>query len=405
MSNASIRMMTTLIEIVAFLPIGTNLAILHLLWAMVSGQFLVSRGAIFPALAQIGLSDRQVRRGWQAFQRGGWFIGELLVRWETIVMRRGKWQARYHGGYCALAVDLTGFWRPALKNCPSKHYHHGAGKALPAIVLGIIGRVGQIGDQRLALPLAIERLTEETPDEVSLMKRVVGIAKKIMTALDVLVLDGGFPLAEVQAQDIKRYVVKVAKNFTARRSVPAEYKEKGRRPQRGVIVRPLARSYKEETLEATPPDRTVTWQDEQGVEIKAQIWENLVLTKTPASEFALASEGKTELRTFKVVAFFDPRFASPLLVATNLKLEEKYVRLLYLDRWAIEQLPLAAKQMVGAERSFVSEPESCQRLPELGLLSGSILSVEAAMLPPRPQGFGIKSLVQPRDGYGAFCIS
>lgn len=390
MSNTSIRMMTTLIEIVAFLPIGTNLALLHLLWAIVSGQFLVSRGAIFPALAQIGLSKRQVGRAWQAFHRGGWCIGELLVRWETIVMRTGKWQPRYHGGYCALAADLTGFWRPTLKNCPSKHYHHGAGKALPAIVLGLIGRVGQIGAQRLALPLAIERLTEETPDEGSLMKRLVGIAKTMMTAFCVLVLDGGFPLAELQAQEVERYVVKVAKNFTARRSVPAVYKEKGRRPKRGEIVRPLARSYREKTLEATPPDRIVIWQDEQGVELKAQVWDNLVLTTTPASKFAAVanSKGKLKLPIFKVVAFFDPKFASPLLVATNLmELEEKYVRLLYLDRWAIEQIPLAAKQMVGAEQSFVSEPESCQRLPELGLLAGSTLSFEAAMLPPIPTGF------------------
>jgi len=386
-NNTCIQMITTLVEIVAFLPIGTNLALLHLLWAMVSGQFLVSRGAIFSALVNMGLSNSQVRRAWQAFYRGGWCIGELLVRWETIVMRKDKWKARYHGGYCALAVDLTGFWRPTLKNCPSTHYHHGAGKALPAIVLGLIGRVGQIDTQRLALPLAIERLTEESPDEVSLMKRLVGIAKKIMTALDVLVLDGGFSLAELQEQQIERYVVKVAKNFTARRSVPAKYKEKGRRPERGEIVRPLARTYREKTLEATPPDRTVTWQDEQGMELKAQVWDNLVLTNTPASEFAAASKGKAELPTFKVMAFFDPKFASPLLVATTLKIEEKYVRLLYLDRWAIEQIPLAAKQMVGAEQSFVSEPESCQRLPELGLLTGSILSFEAAQLPPIPTGF------------------
>ena len=47
---------------------------------------------------------------------------------------------------------------------------------------------------------------------------------------------------------------------------------------------------------------------------------------------------------------------------------------------AIEQLPLAAKQMIGAHRQFVSASESCQRLPELALLAGSILTYLAATL-------------------------
>ena len=82
MSNDSIRMLNTLIEIVSLLPIGTNLALLHLMWAMVSGQFLASRGAVFPALAQLGLSDKQVRRAGQALRCGGWSIGQILVRWQ-----------------------------------------------------------------------------------------------------------------------------------------------------------------------------------------------------------------------------------------------------------------------------------------------------------------------------------
>jgi hypothetical protein len=243
----------------------------------------------------------------------------------------------------------------------------------------MIGRVGEIGMQRLALPLAIEGLTDKNPDETSLMKHLLGKAKGMMTDQDVAVLDGGFSLAEVLAQDLERYIIKVAKNFTARRSVPAEYQGKGRRPKRGDIVRPLARSYKGKTLEATPPDRTVTWQNEKGVELKAQVWDNLVLRDTLASA--------TKMITFTAIAFFDPDFEQPLLLVTNLKTEERFVRLLYLDRWPIEQIPLAAKQMVGAERAYVSSPESCQRLPQLALFAGSVLSFVAAMLPPMPTGF------------------
>jgi hypothetical protein len=50
-------------------------------------------------------------------------------------------------------------------------------------------------------------------------------------------------------------------------------------------------------------------------------------------------------------------------------------------------LPLAAKQMIRAERQFVHAPESCQRLPELSLLAGAVLSYAAATSPAIPTGF------------------
>ncbi len=53
----------------------------------------------------------------------------------------------------------------------------------------------------------------------------------------------------------------------------------------------------------------------------------------------------------------------------------------------MEQLPLAAKHMVGAHRQFVHTDESIQRLPELAILAGSILSFLAATLPLQPTGF------------------
>ena len=37
--------------VLQMVPVGTNLALLHLLWSMLNGSFLASRGAIFPALA------------------------------------------------------------------------------------------------------------------------------------------------------------------------------------------------------------------------------------------------------------------------------------------------------------------------------------------------------------------
>jgi hypothetical protein len=91
--------------------------------------------------------------------------------------------------------------------------------------------------------------------------------------------------------------------------------------------------------------------------------------------------------TFQVIAIYDPRYCEPWLLATDLPLEPETVKALYHDRWPVEQIPLAAKHMVGAHRQFVFAEESIQRLPELALLAGSIQSFLAATLPVRPTGF------------------
>ena len=43
-------------------PVGTHLGLFGLLWALLSGRFLRSRGAVFPALADGGLPAEAVRR-------------------------------------------------------------------------------------------------------------------------------------------------------------------------------------------------------------------------------------------------------------------------------------------------------------------------------------------------------
>ena len=92
MSESASQMLTLLCSVVRFVPVGPNLAWVHVLWMLVSGQFLLRRGAILPGLAQLGLPDRAVRRAWQALGQGGWRIGQLLVNWENAVGRGGQWQ-------------------------------------------------------------------------------------------------------------------------------------------------------------------------------------------------------------------------------------------------------------------------------------------------------------------------
>jgi hypothetical protein len=126
-------MLTLLCPLVVTLLVWTNLGLLHLVWMLVSGQVLATRGAVIPGLRACGLSRGAVRRASAAMEQGAWASGPLLTRWVALVGAEGRWQAQTHGGYHPVAVDVTGFWRPRLQDCPTTHYHAEAGKALPDI--------------------------------------------------------------------------------------------------------------------------------------------------------------------------------------------------------------------------------------------------------------------------------
>ncbi|HET8629643.1 MAG TPA: hypothetical protein VFL91_19670 [Thermomicrobiales bacterium] len=375
MPDAVYQVMTMLCALVAPLPIGTNLGLLHLLWMLVSGRLLDARGAVFPALGECGLGAAASRRAWTALGQGEWASADLLARWARALRAAGRWQPRAHGGYRPVAVDLTGFWRPRLRGCPTTHYHGAAGRALPAIPLGIVARIGAVGAQRLALPLAFVRADAADPAPGARAQRLVREAVARCAADDALVLDAGFGLALLQEAGAARYVVRLAMNGTARRAAPPPYPGRGRPATRGPLVRPLPRTYRGRVILATPPDRAETWR-EDGHLLRAEVWAELVLP-----------EGDAASPRFTIVAVHDPRHREPLLLATPLALPARAVRDLYRDRWPVEQLPLAAKQMLGAARQFVSAPETCQRLPELALLAGAVLSYVAATAPAIPTGF------------------
>ncbi len=343
---------------------------------LVSGALHDSRGALFPALKSIGLQDEEVRRAWAAMRYGAWLTETLLETWRAHVEEQGEWQASQHAGYYAKAVDITAYWRPTLKGIKSKHYDAEADKALPAVVFGMIGRVGRIGEQRLALLTDLIRADLTDPAETALQSKLLQQVALQLGDDEMPVLDAGFKLRALYDADLDRFVVRLAKNFTARRNFLPEYLG-GRPPEYGAIVRPLARIYDGKRIEANSPDRVETWQH-HGLEFRAEFWDDLVLTECkPAAENP----------TFTVVVVYDPRFEQPWLLACPLKLSGSDMWGLYHDRWPIEQLPLASKHMVGAHRQFVSAAESCYRLPELSLLAGSIQTYLAATLPPIPTGF------------------
>ncbi len=374
--NIKYHTIQTLTAVVEELPIGTNLALYQFLWMLISGALHDSRGALFPALKSIGLKDEAVRRAWAAMRYGAWQTETLLETWKKYVMRQGEWQAAHYAGYYPKAVDITAYWRPTLKGLQSKHYHAEAGKALPAVVFGMIGRVGRVGQQRMALLTDLIRTELSDPSKTALQRRVLRRLAENLAEDEMPVLDAGFKLQTLFQAGLVRFVLRLATNFTARRNFLPEYAG-GRPAEYGNIVRPLARSYDGKQIPATPPDRVETWQH-LGLEFRAEFWDDLVLRECkPAAEN----------QTFTVVAIYDPRFETPWLLACPLQLSGADLWGFYHDRWPIEQLPLASKHMVGAHRQFVSAEESCYRLPELSLLAGSIQTYLAATLPPIPTGF------------------
>jgi hypothetical protein len=370
------------------LPVGTNLALLHFLWMLVSGALLPSRGALFPALKSIGLSDAATRRAWVAFRKGVWQMPAMLVLWRAQIQSQPDWQLHRYEGYVPVAVDVTAFWRPALKKCPSKHYHPAAQRALPAVIFGISGEVGEVNGQRIALPRMFERVHPKDPSEARLWVEMLKKVKKGLQEDEIAVIDAGMKISDLQEAGLERYVLRLAVNFTARRNFLPVH-ERGRKPKYGAIVRPLPRKHKDNTLAATLPDETYAW-TETGRALRAEIWRHLVLKHQTPDE---------DNQTFDVYAIYNPDFAQPWLLAVPLKLKPESVRAIYKDRWPVEQIPLAAKQMVGAHRQFVSHLESIQRLPELALLAGSILSFLAATAPAVATGFWDR---QPKRTPGRF---
>jgi len=221
------RIIEVLSVLVTDLPIGTNLAIFHLLWTVLSGRLLPSRGAIIPALSASGLAMDAVRRAWAALAYGAWDVTQLLTAFQHLVRHEGRWQRHRVGGLRPVAVDHVGFFRPRLKNCPTHHYDSQAGKALPAIPFGVRTAVGSVGPQTVPVLRDIVR----APDNQALLSA----AQAHLAPDEYLVADRGFFLAQMQAAQVERYVLRVAKNFTARRATLPAYAGRGRPPHaRGV---------------------------------------------------------------------------------------------------------------------------------------------------------------------------
>lgn len=374
MSAIVYRICALLQHMLVGVPVGTNLGLLHLLFALVSGRFLPARGAVFAALTDFGLPTQAVRRASAALAYGQWQTNTLLSNWQRSVLSEGYFTPHAYEGYQPIACDTTGFLRPRLSGHPGKHYVAEAGKALPAVVIGLAAAVGCVGRTRFALPRLLVRWEASDLSEASLQTRLIRQVKTTLADGEVAVFDAGFDLSALLEADL-RYVVRLQKNATARRNQLPAYKGQGRPPEYGEIVRPLPRERAGKSIAATPAQNTACWKDGRHT-LRADIWNDLVLPT--------AKPGETP---FRIVAIYDPRYKEPLLLATNLPVSAYALWRLYRDRWAVEHLPLAAKPMLGCERAFVFGQASRYRLPELALLSGNLLAYVAATSQPVATGF------------------
>ena len=378
MSIAITHTIQVLQVIVQTVPLGTNLALLQLMWTILNGSFLPSRGAIFPALKANRFTPTESRRIWSAFRHGVWRINECIGHWRSYVLAEGEWQSHEYEGYRPVAVDWTAFWRFKLKGWTGKLFHSVAGRALRGVGFGVVCQVGQVDGQRIPLLRQIIRTSKKDRSEATLKADTLRWVRYHLDESEVAIADAGVEISDMQAVGMPQYVIRMALNCTGRRDYLPPYKGRGCYPKWGEKVRPLPRTHLDNVIPATSPDQCETIQFE-GREIVVHGWLDLI---PPAYKPGQAPE------RFTIWVFFDPLYDKPLVLGTNLQQTEPLtIFCLYQDRWPVEQIPLVAKQMLGLHRQFVFAPESCCRLPELALLLANILTYLAAVLPPMPTGF------------------
>src|SRR5262249_11741501 len=138
-----------------------------------------------------------------------------------------------------------------------------------------IAAVGTAGTMRLALPRALVPAEPGDCGEQAIKKRTLARAKQLLQVGEVGVFDAGFEIEELLESQVGDFVARGRRNFTARRNYLPAYKGVGCRPKYGEIVRPLARTYRDQEIAATPCDATARWKVGKRF-VKAYIWDDLV---------------------------------------------------------------------------------------------------------------------------------
>jgi hypothetical protein len=88
-------------------PVGTNHGLLLVLWMLVSGALLVTRGAVIPGLEHIGLTEAETRRALPPLYRGR---GRPPTR-GALVRPLARRRRRGGGLLAATPPDVVETWR------------------------------------------------------------------------------------------------------------------------------------------------------------------------------------------------------------------------------------------------------------------------------------------------------
>lgn len=274
MTTASEKMILAIQYVVKQMGIGTNLNLFNILWAMVSGRFLMSRGTVHLALKISGCSDGEISRASHSLRTGQWQIGELITNWRRYIHQETGWERRTYVGWHAVSADVVVFPRPKLKGWRGKLYRGTFGRAVKAIGLGMIVDIGEYKGQRVPLLRQIVRSRNCDKSEKLMKQDLLKAAAKTLKPDELLIHDAGAKIKEMREAGATNYVIRLSKNCVARHNFLPDNAHGNR--QYGAEIRPLARMRKGKLIEATnDPDfkTSFQWQDR---EIEAWCWRDVV---------------------------------------------------------------------------------------------------------------------------------
>ncbi len=403
-TQANYRILDLIEQMVSVAPKGTALGLSDLISAMFSGYFIESGGAVTPAIEAFlrrevkdeKEREARTRRGAKAVTYGSYNLKELIDKLQAIVDEEGHWQPTVVQGYRVAPVDFTAYRRAAVKQLKAKAYVSDTDKAVPAVPIGMIGTVGQVNGQRIALLKNVALADLSVNDGSAHKKQLYKQVAKELAEDEIAVFDAGFRLVEAIEANIPRSLIRLAKNVTfGKRAgrIPKRTSGKGPEPSqyKAEIVRPLARKHGGKTLPATAADEICKMTDESGREIKVHIWHKVYFLERQLKKVTDKRKKQTLRHTpLQVMAIYDPAYEDPMLIGTPLlSLKPRAACKIYVSRWPIEGLPQTGKYILsgGGGTHYVHHPTAMQRLPVLSLIFGSLLKYVAATLPPFRAGF------------------
>lgn len=340
------------------------------------------------------LDQAETQRAYSALANGKWQT-TTLVRTTAAVVRQAcpELQALTVGRYTLKALDLTAIFRPKLRRCPTKHYHPLAGKALPALPLGMLGDLFQTGTgQRLALLSHVLRPEPHAPSHQAHRTHLVHTAAQAQTPTSLLIGDREFTPAVCLRAGIHQMLGRLRHNATFVRGDPPPTTGRGRpATRRPEHIRPCPGTYRGQPLAASVPDATETWVLADGRSVTAHLWRGVYLRHGDTALQAITDMTRRQQRLdtpLTVVTVTHPDYTRPLLLYTDcVDLSAQQMYDAYFARWSIELIPQTAKTVQGLGREFVHAETSCARLPVLALVSATLLNAVAAGCAPLPTGF------------------